>query len=1227
MDTFAVAKKSTQPVTPAKRPGVINAPVKHVENVTSILHAGVSSPEATELVQRACAQREEDIHLKANDTAVEGMHSGIGFSSFARHFWAIRHGLTGQDDTRVQRACCDSSLPSDELDDPPLQAKLRIGAPGDAFEQEADAVADTVMQTWSPDYVTAAESVAVSGGSVGDASVQFVQRTGDDVDDETLDAEEEAEEQRLQCAARERIVVGEPDASAVIARTLRQNAGRGQPMAPPTRRFMEHRLGFDFAGVRIHQGETAARLTDQLNAHAFTTGRDIYFAPAAYRPGSRHGDRLLAHELTHVVQQAGGAAGDARLVQRTVERKPYYDGVPGLYGRTVHAEVARRLRAVSANRNLITEAPIAHATRRSLDFDDVGYADLYRATDNKVQGFRGVSETQSECQATDAGPEATATVARTYDVVSQTIRGHADGPVQWRPELQTRSDGSQGMRYVFPRNVYVSDLKPWTVDPAMLPRVLVRVGSVFPQLNNYITGLARFGCKAKADLGGRGATPTGRAMQPATLHLPADMNFRNFDIDNNALGTGLRNGQRDERIWLIKPGPGLVLYVPVPLGTAGQGTSLRRWLRENDQRLTQMRRDLRGTTPRINTPTDISAKFKSNQAKPLKPVAKAAVSSRPLVQRNRRTHRPGQVNWSQRRRRWQRERKRWRRGVRRYLRRRGRILRDVAKVADKAGTSLGPGSRVAALGRNVEAIDFWSGPWGGFVGGLRFRLGSAWDFFAEKLESLRQRFRRWSRRAKSFGRGGVSAGWRGRLIRAIMRAGGVAITQFLTDTFRVFSGCATGLMQKALRQILDEASPETRERFCQLQQGFGSISDELDRLFQQHFAGYEEAIEALGAVGFWASLITSLIDLIRIGVQVVSCLSPPALGCLWGLVVNVGIEIAVNLVVGTEWFQREVIGSQQVRNFFARFFRPAQQGLLDAAINAAGLQELRRGVSQCDLSPASRDPLRGGAPGGLRGGALMRRRQAWERANRAAIHQGIRDNYANAQGQPASPQDAIGLLSTVGFADLSHEQIRRIIQQSRGPDGRVSIPNARRRFVGAGVSRLFEGAEQILPELGAAPEEGGLPAQRGAAPPAAEGAGAPPAPEAPAGEAPPTPGATTPATPEAQSGLPVHSQAFRAPPAGHRGGGQRHEIQTDVVAGMSPSRQPAPDRTFHVTLEFFFEGAVYRVSRVPVRLVGTRQQRDGRTVYQLRLMQAFWIESIDLTLSPGMFEFAFARGL
>jgi hypothetical protein len=70
-------------------------------------------------------------------------------------------------------------------------------------------------------------------------------------------------------------------------------------------------LGHDFSGVRVHTSPEAADLNTQLSAKAFTTGEDIFFGGGAYDPGSSGGQELLAHELTHVVQQGSGAVGGA----------------------------------------------------------------------------------------------------------------------------------------------------------------------------------------------------------------------------------------------------------------------------------------------------------------------------------------------------------------------------------------------------------------------------------------------------------------------------------------------------------------------------------------------------------------------------------------------------------------------------------------------------------------------------------------------------------------------------------------------------------------------------------------------------------------------------------------------------------------------------------------------------------------------------------------------------
>ena len=85
-------------------------------------------------------------------------------------------------------------------------------------------------------------------------------------------------------------------------------SGPGSMMAPGTRQFMENRFNRDFGNVRIHTDGRAANSAEMINARAYTKQNDIVFGPGQYQPESPGGKRLLAHELTHVVQQNSGIA-------------------------------------------------------------------------------------------------------------------------------------------------------------------------------------------------------------------------------------------------------------------------------------------------------------------------------------------------------------------------------------------------------------------------------------------------------------------------------------------------------------------------------------------------------------------------------------------------------------------------------------------------------------------------------------------------------------------------------------------------------------------------------------------------------------------------------------------------------------------------------------------------------------------------------------------------------
>lgn len=98
---------------------------------------------------------------------------------------------------------------------------------------------------------------------------------------------------------------GEAGAGTHVEAGINKARGGGQPLERGVRRQMESTFGADFGSVRVHTGPEAHQLNREVNAVAFTTGQDVFFRQGAYDPGSSAGRELLAHELTHVVQQGG----------------------------------------------------------------------------------------------------------------------------------------------------------------------------------------------------------------------------------------------------------------------------------------------------------------------------------------------------------------------------------------------------------------------------------------------------------------------------------------------------------------------------------------------------------------------------------------------------------------------------------------------------------------------------------------------------------------------------------------------------------------------------------------------------------------------------------------------------------------------------------------------------------------------------------------------------------
>lgn len=179
-----------------------------------------------------------------------------------------------------------------------LQARLKISTPGDLYEQEADRVAEQVMRM---------SAQPAHQESIQAAPARSLQRKCAACEED----EAHLQKKELHAGASSAHVASQemPD---ILRSTLQGSAGR--PLDSATREFMESRFDYDFSGVRIHSGAQAGAAARSVNAQAFTVGHDVVFGAAQFSPQTYEGKKLLAHELTHVVQQ--GATG-GRLQRKT----------------------------------------------------------------------------------------------------------------------------------------------------------------------------------------------------------------------------------------------------------------------------------------------------------------------------------------------------------------------------------------------------------------------------------------------------------------------------------------------------------------------------------------------------------------------------------------------------------------------------------------------------------------------------------------------------------------------------------------------------------------------------------------------------------------------------------------------------------------------------------------------------------------------------------------------
>jgi hypothetical protein len=245
-----------------------------------------------------------------------------------------------------------------------IQTKLEVGPAGDKYEQEADRVAKEVvgtmkssqreaaeddeltMQSWSQREAIEDDEIAAQSGQQREAVED------DELAAQVLEQKEAPEDDDLmmQATPQAEVTAEGGVVGGDIESAIQGAMGKGQQLPGDLRTSMEGAFGTDFKGVRLHTDSEANSLNASVSARAFTVGKDIFFRQGEYNPGSPGGREILAHELTHVVQQSQGAVsvapdrvqrdGEVPLDSLVVKEKDYATVKAGIQAASVQDRAA-----------------------------------------------------------------------------------------------------------------------------------------------------------------------------------------------------------------------------------------------------------------------------------------------------------------------------------------------------------------------------------------------------------------------------------------------------------------------------------------------------------------------------------------------------------------------------------------------------------------------------------------------------------------------------------------------------------------------------------------------------------------------------------------------------------------------------------------------------------------------------------------------------------------------
>lgn len=735
----------------------------------------------------------------------------------------------------VQRKCtaCESETR--------ILPQLEVGPVDDPLETEADVMADHVVRR------------------------QAIDSQGD-----------EAQTSPLQAKAND--TGSSESTSPEFNSSLVNSHGSGAPIEPHTRDKMEESFGADFSAVRVHTGSSSAGMNEEIGARAFTYGTDIHFNNGEFAPSTEGGTRLLAHELTHVVQQNSSVRRAPRRIQAN---RPQLGplvfgpstGMPK--GNLIHNEgLLPSFHAPGLNPGLWIEPPIPGANRKEVGRGLKGEPDFYR--DNAADGRPiGINERKlggfSRMGVAVATPKPPATPGGTVegmDHAPERIELGDVKPGQSGEEHIGRDQISHYSKGITNTAKAVNDYQAanqhsgrW--DPTPVPMQKLDVPDKLARPN---TGGVRFGPLAVWEWIGKWQRRSSTQLKGSCI------------VYKSSVGG----------VWAYEWMP-----VSVPENT-GEDAQLKKVL-------DHLESDVK---PRLHSEKKPTGKLKRSAASSSQSPPRAAL--RRLVRRKPKKH--AKFNDKA----WVDAYNPWRSDAEKALgnsktRENVGVLEALTESRKRTGVDPGIPQAVKDRAKGAATVRHWI-RYGKLYGWLRKTFDRVYVKLASFAQSVKEKVKKLSRSASSSGFGNWIKAAALALFKVAKKLGAWAVSMIVDKLLDSLQEGVTNV----LKQLAEAATPESIkskiEEVEELKNKYELMLQEAQESLEKRLFG--DKLEFFSKLAYFmdiANTVSTIVSVVRWGIRIVACASPPLLGCLWNLAVA-ALEYAFSKIMETCWFSAKVHG-------------------------------------------------------------------------------------------------------------------------------------------------------------------------------------------------------------------------------------------------------------------------------------------------------------------------------